>query len=108
MKCLLDWFGVTYWLSPSGTVRRKVGVRYEPDEDEEEGEEVEVDVEVDALEDDDESEDDDEGVLDSLFAVEELESPLFPSLFDSEPPPSFFPSAESLGFDAFGSFNLFE
>ncbi len=78
--------------------------------DEVEGEEVEVEGEdeVDAVEDDDESEDDDEGVLDSLFAVEELESPLFPSLLDSEPPPSFFPSGESLGFDAFGSFNLFE
>ncbi len=78
--------------------------------DEVEGEEVEVegDDEVDAVEDDDESEDDDEGVLDSLFVLEELESPLFPSLFDSELPPSFFPSGEAVGVEAFGSFNLFE
>ncbi len=73
-----------------------------------EDEEVEVDVEVEALEDDDESEDDDEGVLESLFVAEELESPLFPSLFDSELPPSFFSLAEASGFGAFGSFNLFE
>ena len=76
--------------------------------DDVEDDEVEVDVEVDALEDDDESEDDDEGVLESLFVAEELESPLFPSPLDSELPPSFFSLPESLGFGAFGSFNLFE
>jgi len=70
--------------------------------DDVEDEDVEVDVEVDALE------DDDEGVLDSLFVAEELESPLFPSLFDSELPPSFFSLVEASGFGAFGSFNLFE
>ena len=100
---MLDWFGVTYWPNRSGPARRNKKF-YELDEDE--------GAEVDGVEDDDEPEEEDGGgdevELESLFVAEELESPLFPSLFDSEPPPSFFPSAESLGFDAFGSFNLFE
>ena len=50
---------------------------------------------------------DDEVVPESLFVDEELDLPL-PSLFASEPPPSFFSPAVSLDFEAFGSFNLFE
>jgi len=103
MKCLLDWFGVTYWPNRLGPARRNTFF-YELDE--EEG------AEDDGVEDDDEPEEEDaegdEVELESLFVAEELESPLFPSPFDSELAPSFFPPAESLGFDAFGSFNLFE
>ncbi len=69
---------------------------------------------ADELEEDDEEEDDseeDEDVeLDSLFELEDPESPLL-SLADElcDPAPlSCFPPAEALGFERFGSFNLFE
>lgn len=61
-------------------------------------------------EDDDDSEEDEDVELDSLFELEDPESPLL-SLADElcDPAPlSCFPPAEELGFERFGSFNLFE
>ena len=77
---------------------------------------AEVDAGVDPVDEDpeeevdepDEESEEDEGVeLVSLFELEELESPLVGVLCDPAPL-SCFPPAEALGFERFGSFNLFE
>ncbi|MDA0739721.1 MAG: hypothetical protein O2999_13140 [Nitrospirae bacterium] len=60
--------------------------------------------------DDDDSEEDEDVELDSLFELEDPESPLL-SLADElcDPAPlSCFPPAEALGFERFGSFILLE
>lgn len=73
--------------------------------------EVDPDEGADELEEgDDDSEEDEDVELDSLFESEDPESPLL-SLADElwDPAPlSCFPPAEELGFERFGSFNLFE
>ncbi len=81
-----------------------------------EGDPVEVDPDegADELEEDDDededSEEDDDVEPDSLFELEEPESPLL-SLVEElceSAPLSCLPPAEELGFERFGSFNLFE
>ena len=83
-----------------------VGFAGDPDDDPEDDPDPE-DEEVPADE-DEESEEEEEVVLVSAFVLEELESPLLPSLWELVAPLSCFPPAEALGFDKLGSFSLLE